>query len=102
EAEAPKSALGASLGLHAVLLTVLIVIPLLAPQALHVNYRTLFVTPPPPRPPVRTEVVHLKLPPPPKPNPPQPDLVVEKLVAPPPKVAVRNDVHIPDLPKPAP
>ena len=48
DAKTPAGALGASVGVHAVLVLCLIVLPLLAPQALHVSYRTMFVAPPPP------------------------------------------------------
>src|SRR5262245_56711421 len=65
DAETPKGALGASVGIHFVLLSFLIAFPLLAPQVLEVNYRATMLAPPP-------ELRHvdenpLKVPPPPKP-----------------------------------
>ena len=68
DAKTPAGALGASVGVHAVLVLALIVLPLLAPQALHMSYRTMFVAPPPPPEPHRIEVVRL-IPPPPPPKP---------------------------------
>jgi TonB family protein len=93
EGEAPKAALGASVGVHGVLLVVLILVPLLAPQTLHVNYRATILAPPPPRPkPIKS--IELKLPPrrAAKPIQPAPELISERIPPPPPppKIALRE------------
>src|SRR5215475_3136846 len=47
DGEMPKRALGASIGLHGVLLMVLILVPVVMPQTLHINYRTMILVPVP-------------------------------------------------------
>src|SRR5262249_51403057 len=61
DARAPTGALGISVGLHITLLSLLILVPLLFPQALHLNYHAILLEPPPP--PHEIQTVELKLPP---------------------------------------
>lgn len=84
--ETPKGALGASIGLHGLLLSFIVLLPLLAPQVLHLdkyNFTLLAPPPPPPQHEEQPEPVRLvKLPPPPrlpapKPVEPEPKLVAE-------------------------
>lgn len=96
--ETPKGALGASLGIHALLLAFLIMLPLLAPQVLHVNNHTMMLAPPPE--PRHVDETPLRLPPPPKPllKP-----VLEAHKFPVPKLAAPEPVRIPQpTPKPVP
>ena len=79
----PKRALGASIGLHGILLMSLILVPVLLPQTLHLNYRALMIAPPP-EPPPDVQPPEVKLTPirPPLPMPIEPEPIVEKLSAP--------------------
>jgi TonB family protein len=91
-ARAPKRALGASVGLHVVLLLVVILFPLLAPQTLRVRYNTIVTAPPPDRL-QSTESVQIRLPVPaplPRPIQHEPELIVEKPVVIPPKAVTRE------------
>jgi TonB family protein len=87
DGEMPKRALGASIGLHGILLMLLILVPVLLPQTLHLNYRTLMLAPPP-EPPRDVQPPEVKLPPirAPRPKPVEPEPIVEKLPAPAPIV----------------
>src|SRR5262245_36976186 len=89
--ETPKGALWASLGIHALLLAFLIMLPLLAPQVLHLNYHTMMLAPPPE--PRHIDETPLKLPPRPKPLL-KPVLGAEKL--PLPKLPAPEPVRIPE------
>jgi TonB family protein len=60
DARTPTGALGFSVALHVTLLSLLILVPLLFPQALHLNYRAILLEPPPP---LDIQPVELKLPP---------------------------------------
>jgi len=103
DGEMPKRALGASIGLHGVLLMVLILVPVVMPQTLHINYRTMILVPvPKPAP----EVPDVK----PKPEPiraprlrqPVPEPAAEKLTAPPkPEVRQPERRLLEPVPKPA-
>jgi TonB family protein len=98
----PASVLSASVVLHVGLLSVLILLPLIAPQTLHVNYRTMLLAPPPPPAP-QPEPVKVVLPPLPIPKPPPrpADLIVEKPPAPTPKVvAPAPEIRLVEAPKP--
>src|SRR5262245_54796751 len=96
----PKGALGASIGAHIILVLVLIALPLLAPQALHLNYRTTMLAPPP-EPPRHVDETPLKLPPRPKPLPKPPVLTADNV--PVPKMPTPEPVRVPEVaPKPAP
>jgi TonB family protein len=102
DVEMPKGAFGASIGLHGVLLVVLILVPLVLPQTLHINYRTVMLAPPP-KPVPETPPVEVKLPPIPVPRPkrPDPEVIVEKLVAPPKPVVRQPEPRILEpVPKP--
>jgi TonB family protein len=103
DAEMPKRALGASVGLHGVLLMVLILVPIVLPQTLHINYRTMILVPPP-KPAPQPKVEEVKLPPirAPRLKPPEPELVVEKIPAPPKIVDRQPEPKIlQPIPKPA-
>jgi TonB family protein len=98
----PASVLSASVVLHVGLLSVLILLPLIAPQTLHINYRTTLLAPPPPPVP-KPEPVKVVLQPVPIPKPPPrpADLIVEKPPAPMPKVvAPVPEVRLVEAPKP--
>jgi len=88
DGEMPKGALSASIGLHGILLMVLILVPVLLPQTLHINYRALILAPPPPPPPdlkpPEVKLTPIRLP---RPKPVDPEPIVEKLPAPVPKIA---------------
>jgi len=103
DGELPKRALGASIGLHGVLLMVLILVPVILPQTLHINYRTMMLVPPPkPTPEVRREEVKREPIRAPRLKPPQPEPVVEKLTAPPkPEVSQPERRILQPVPKPA-
>ena len=103
-----------SVGLHGVLLSVLLIIPLLFTDVIRAKYDLVFLAPPPLRRPT-LEVTHWKLPPPPRPKPaPRP---VEKPVElpkiaemkPPPVIKretpvplITKNIPIPEPPAPAP
>src|SRR5262249_5098179 len=95
DGEMPKRALGASIGLHGILLTLLILVPVLLPQTLHLNYRTLMVAPPP-EPPSELQPPEVKLTPIrlPRPKPIDPEPIVEKLAAPAPIVHAEPEPRI--------
>jgi TonB family protein len=82
DGEVPKPALAASVGVHSVLLVILILVPLLAPQTLHLNYRVTMLAPPTNEPPA------------PKPIRPAPEMISESLPPqsppPPPEIALRE------------
>ena len=103
DAEMPKHALGASIGLHGVLLMVLILVPIILPQTLHMNYRAMMLAPPPPRPEPKAPVEEVKLPPirAPRLKQPEPVLVVDKIPEAP-KIALRQPEppRIQPVPKP--
>lgn len=101
EASAPKGALGISIGLHGLLLFLVIIIPLLAPQTIRLRYNeTVIIPPPPPR---HVEVVPLKLPPIPKVVRREPELVAEKIPVAPPKPVLRppEPPRVEPIPKPS-
>lgn len=79
--ETPKAALGTSIGLHALLLSFLVVLPLMAPQVLHINYSATVLAPPPPPQQQQEQPKPIKLPPPPKLTAPKPTEPEPKLVA---------------------
>jgi TonB family protein len=96
--EPPKSSLLASVGIHGVIFTFLILLPLIAPQTMRLNYRTTLLAPPPEKPEIR-QPVQVKLTPVPRPQPkiePQPvvrlpEPVIDPVPAPPPpKPVVRQ------------
>ena len=104
--ETPKSALGASIGAHAVILMVLLLVPLVTPQTLNLNYRAVMLAPPP-EPPKISEPPQLKLvrpTPPPKPTLPRKEAIVEPpLPLPVPKPVVRPpEVRIAEVVPPPP
>jgi TonB family protein len=98
----PKRALGASIGLHGILLMSLILVPVLLPQTLHLNYRALMIAPPP-EPPPDVQPPEVKLTPirPPLPKPIEPEPIVEKLSAPAPIVPPEPEPRVlKPVPKP--
>src|SRR5215813_6100324 len=102
DGEMPKRALGASVGLHGILLMLLILVPVLLPQTLRLNYRILMVAPPP-EPPRDVQPPEVKLPPirAPRPTPIEPEPIVEKLSAPAPIVPPEPEPRIlKPVPKP--
>jgi protein TonB len=102
DGEMPKRALGASIGLHSILLMFLILLPVLLPQTLHLSYRTLMLTPPP-EPPRELQPPEVKLTPIrfPRPKPIEPEPIVEKLSAPAPIVPAEPQPRIlKPVPKP--
>jgi TonB family protein len=76
--ESRKHSLVMSIGVHAVILTVLLVVPLIFTDAIKIRYNTVLIVPPPEKKQI-LEVTHYKQPPQPKPEPKP-----VKLVAPPP------------------
>jgi TonB family protein len=102
DGQMPKRALGASIGLHGILLMSLIVVPVLLPQTLHLNYRTLMLAPPP-EPPRDLQPPEVKLTPirPPLPKPIEPEPIVEKLSSPAPTVPPEPEPRVlKPVPKP--
>src|SRR5262245_1315314 len=101
EASTPKGALGLSIGLHGVLLFVLILVPIMAPQTIRLRFNeTMIVPPPPPR---RVDVTPIKLPPLPKKIiRPQPEIIAEKIPMIPPKPVLREPERprVEPIPKP--
>jgi TonB family protein len=101
EASTPKGALGLSIGLHGLLLFVLILVPLLAPQTIRLRFNeTMIVPPPPPR---KVDVTPIKLPPLPKKiTRPQPEIIAEKIPVIPPKPVLREPERprVEPIPKP--
>ena len=79
--ETPKAALGTSIGLHVLLLSFLVVLPLMAPQVLHINYSATVLAPPPPPQQNQEQPKPIKLSPPPKLTAPKPIEPEPKLVA---------------------
>jgi len=104
--ETPKAALGTSIGVHALLLALLVVLPLMAPQVLHINYSSMTLVPPPlPTHKEPEPIKVVKLPPPPKLVAPKPiELEPPKLVAeiPTPAPTPRRVESIPQPSIPAP
>jgi TonB family protein len=100
DARTPARALGLSVGLHITLLSLLILVPLLFPQALRLNYRAILLEPPPPRD-IRT--VELKLPP--KVSMPKvarlPEPVVRPIAIPIPVAPAPVAPSVPPLPPPS-
>jgi TonB family protein len=96
--EPPKSSLLASVGIHGVIFTFLILLPLLAPQTMRLNYRTTLLAPPLEKTEIRQpEQVKLTRVPRPQPKiePKQPvvrlpEPVIDPIPAPPPKPVVRQ------------
>src|SRR5262249_44959867 len=80
-----------SIGVHFVLFSVLLLIPLIFTDAIRIKYDTVLLAPPPPPMKPILEVTHYRLPPP-RPKPPEPK-AEKPIVVPPP---VKPDV----LPKP--
>jgi len=104
DGELPKRALSASIGLHGVLLMVLILVPVILPQTLHINYRTMMLAPPPrPEPEIRRDEVKREPIRAPRLKQPQPEPVVEKLTAPPKAEVLRQPERrlLEPVPKPA-
>src|SRR5215471_19619364 len=102
EGETPKRALGASIGLHGILLILLILLPVLLPQTLHLNYRALMLAPPP-EPPRDLQPPEVKVTPilSPRPKPVDPEPIVEKLPAPVPRIVAEPEPRIlKPVPKP--
>jgi len=101
EASTPKGALGLSIGLHGLLLFVLILVPLLAPQSIRLRFNETFIVPPPP--PRKVDVTPIKLPPLPKKiTRPQPEIIAEKIPVIPPKPVLREPERprVEPIPKP--
>src|SRR5262249_52406473 len=117
--ESRHRSLWMSIGVHSVLLTVLLLVPLIFTDAIKIKYYTVLIAPPPPPLKPILEVTHYKLPEPkpqpkpekplvappppkplvvqpPKPKPPEPPKILE---AKPPEPVVRN---VPRLEQPAP
>lgn len=111
EGRAPGRILAASVGLHGFALLVLLLLPLVAPERLRVDYRATMLAPPEP---ARDEPEPVKLPPVPVVKPPRPEPVRIADVPPPPpapkpvlaepvRVPVRDPVEAtPAPPPPAP
>jgi len=106
DGEARTGAVTASIGVHAVLLSLLLIIPLLMPQAIKLSYGVVTLAPPPP--PIKhIEPLVMTLPKPvavPKPLALAPAPVVEKLItpAPPaPKPAPSEPARLASVPKPS-
>jgi TonB family protein len=105
DAKTPKGALGLSVGLHGFLLLFLILVPLVAPQALRVTDRTMILVPPPVEP-SPGEPPPIRVRPPvsmPKPPSPAPELMAERIPLPAPKPVVREPETrlVEPVPKPA-
>src|SRR5262245_18710391 len=103
DGEMPARAFGASIGLHGILLITLILVPVLLPQTLHLNYRTLMLAPPPepPRDLEPSEVKKLTPILPPRPKLLEPEPLVETLPAPAAKIAVEPEPRtLKPVPKP--
>jgi TonB family protein len=109
--QTPRRFLGASVVVHIVLFSFLILFPLLAPQTLHLNYRSTMLAPPPPKPSEPRQMLEVKLTPKviaPKPIP-KPIATIEAPPPPPPppppkSIAVRApEVRaVEAIPKPEP
>ena len=98
--QTPRSYFGVSVAVHGVLLLVLILVPLLAPQTLHLNLRATMLAPPPEPSEIRQpEPIKLtpKLPPPPRPVVRQTEAIVEPVPLPPPPPAPKPVVRAPEV-----
>jgi TonB family protein len=93
-----KQSVWVSIGVHGVLLTVLLVIPLIFHDAIRIHFDSVLIAPPMPKEQV-LEVTHYKAPPPPKVRPPEPE---KPIVAPPPPKPVLTEPPQPKPPEPEP